>query len=624
MNLMEERLHHQSLAGMPTRPVFRRLLLAWGFTSLTIAILAAWMNPATGYEVSIYAATPITVWFGIAMAFGVSIIICYTDPRDRAAGIGLLLGGFTTVVVVSLPALRHYRYYGVADAMTHLGWAEEVRNGMLSPLDLLYPGGHVLTAVTGEVFGVSSMRAVLLVTIGLVGLYVLFIPLVTRTIVSDGAVVATAAFGGFFLLHINNVSTGLTFHAYSFALMGFPVILFILVKQLVVSAEPADRDRPGPAWLVILVLAACLTLFLHPQVMLNVVLLLGSFVGAHLIAQRYVRGHPIVSHRPGYGGFVLLTGIWLIWTIRHWQLQAAAENLIGSVVNTIMGEESPGQAAIDTGVSAAAIGASLTEFYLKLFAVSTVFAVASVLAVVGAVVAIHRTKRHSAHSVMTYFGCSGLILGPFFALHWLGDVSVYFFRHLGFAMVIATVVGAIGIQYAVARFEVSQRGSLVKTIGILLAVVALVLSLLIVFPSPYIYSATTHVTDQEVLGYQTTFTYSDETIRWSGIRTGPHRFHHGVTLEETPVTYGGASAYEAEELIYLLNGEFREDVYLPVSDRDQSREVIAYRELRFAAVDFDSLATSPQTNHVYTNGGFDLYFVQNTSATDGGTDASGP
>ena len=593
-----------------TRPVGRRLLLALGFAALTVAILVAWNAPAMRYELSIYRATPLAVWIGVGFAFLVSVVVCVLDPRDRACGYGLFLGGFSTIVVVSLPALRHYRYYGATDAMTHLGWAEEVRTGALIPTELLYPGGHVLSSIVAEVFGVSTMRAVLLVTAGLVALYVLFIPLTARAIVPDGAVVAIAAFGGFFLLHINNVSTGLTFHAYSFALAGFPVVLFVLVKNVVSSVSVDEESRRPVSWHVVIVLAGMLTLFLHPQVMLNVVLLLGSFVGVHFFARRFLTDNPLAQHRPGYWAFIVLSVIWFAWTIQHWQLQAAAENLFTSVYNTIMGEESPGQAAIDTGVSAEAIGASLTELFIKLFTVSLVYSIAALLAVIGAIVAVRRARRHSAHSVVTYFGCSGLVLGPFFALHWLGDISVYFFRHLGFAMVLATIIGAIGIQVVVERLGERRMQPAFTTVAIMLAVLALTLSMLIVFPSPYIYSPSGHITDQETAGYQTAFATAEDEIRWSGIRTGPHRFHDGLIMEDTPGRLGGASAYEADDLHGLLAGNHDEDLYLPISERDYQREVDAYKELRFRTGDLQALSTSPTTNKVHTNGGFDLFFIR--------------
>ena len=579
-----------------------------GFAALTVAILVAWNAPAMRYELSIYAATPLAVWFGLGVAFLTCIVVCVLDPRDRASGYGLLLGGFATVVVASLPAVRGYRFYGATDAMTHLGWAEEVRAGALSPAELLYPGGHVLSVAVAEVMGVSTMRAILLVTAGLVAIYVMFVPLIARTIVPDGAVIAIAAFGGFFLLHLNNVSTGLSFHAYSFALMGFPVVLYVLVKHIVVSA---DRRRwPSTSWHVVIVLAGLLTLLLHPQVMLNVVLLLGSFVAAHFFARRYFGSNPLAQHRPGYGAFAVLGGLWFAWTIRHWQLHAAAENLMTSVIRTIMGEESPGQAAIDTGVSAEAIGASLTELFIKLFSVSLVYSVAALLAVVGAIVAVRQARRHSAHSVVTYFGCSGLVLGPFFALHWLGDISVYFFRHLGFAMVLATVLGAIGIQFVVERLGEGRRRPAFSTIAVVFATIALVLSMLVVFPSPYIYSPSGHVSHTEIAGYQASFDTAEDEVRWSGIRTGPHRFHNGLVMEDTPAHYSGASAYEGEDLQYLLDGRYHEDVYLPISERDYQREVLAYHELRISAADFQTVSTSPTANNVHTNGGYDLFFIR--------------
>lgn len=584
----------------------RKLFLSVGFLALAVATLVAWSSPASAYEVSIYHATPSIAWVGIALAIGMAALVCMINPRDRLAGTAIFLGGASMMTTLALPAIRNYRYFGTADAMTHLGWAEDIRSGVMGPTELIYPAGHLLTVVLGEVFGIETSRAVFFTLLLLLGVYLISIPLIARAIVGVSSVTVIAAFAGFFLLPFNNISTVLNFHTYSFAVLLVPFFLFVLIRFLL--AEGAGWGS-WQAWTPFVLLAGGGVLLLHPQVKLNVIIVIGVIAVVYLLARIRWLDHPLSEIQPVYGVFGLLTLAWIGWSRGHWQLGAAADNLLTSAINTLRGEEAVGQTTTEIGASATAIGITLWELFAKLFLVSTIM---SVVALGVVVLAISETfDRHARrdYAIISYIGIAGIVLTPFFFLHYLGEISAYFFRHLGFGMVLITIVASIGLYYLAQSMDGHSIGPTIRMLGVWLFAIALVISVLAVFASPYIYLASGHVSDAEANGYEIAIENSDPTVAWSGVRSGPGRFFDGLTPELRPATADGGSVASEDELERITDGAVTTDTYLPVSTRDREREVRAYHELHFTDEAFNISQTNPRTHHIQTNGEFDLYYI---------------
>ncbi|EMA63702.1 hypothetical protein [Halorubrum lipolyticum] len=593
----------------------RKAVLAVGFLGIAVGTLAAWNAPATGYEISIYRATPTAFWAGALVAFAAAGAVCVMNPRDRLSGIGVLLGWLTTVLISGLPAVRSYRFHGSGDPMTHLGWAVDLRTGRLSFGDLFYPGGHGSAGLLAEAAGLETARAMLLFVAVLVGVYVLFVPLTVRALVDTPGAAVIAAFSGFMLLAFNNVSTRLMFHTYSLGVMFLPVVLYLLVRFLRSDREGLSTvDRLGG--LNGTLLCVCLaSLLIHPQVNLNVVILIGTIAVVHRLYTRRAPDHPMAAVRPLTGVVAVTAVCWAVWSLGHWQVFVAGSNVLDSAYGTVFGTQVAGQAVAETGDSAEGVGAGLPELFAKLFLVPAVYSAAALGAVAYSFLTLRDGSPDGGRSVVTYFGYAGLVLGPFFLLHFLGDVSEYFFRHLGFAVTLVTVIGAVGLHAAGDLLPRDWR-SIARPIAVVVLVVALVVSLVAVFPSPYIYLPSSHVSDQEVNGYQNAIEYRDGAVQWSGIRSGPGRQFDALSPGERPPAANGNSTYTDAELRLQLDSP-PGDLYFGVTARDVQRETIAYREFRYSRASLEALGSEPGLHHVRDNGGFDLYYLESGIATDG-------
>lgn len=598
-------------AGTPEPwPNLRRLLLALGFLAVSVGLLVAWDAPAGGYEVSIYTATPWLFWVAAALGLGLGAIVCAINPRDRVALYGLSLGGYATMAIASLPMARDFHYLGAADALTHLGYATDLRTDLITPSEILYPGGHAAAIVLGEGFGLPMQRAMMLWVLILLGVFLVSMPLLARAIVDHPSVTVIAGFSAFLLLPFNNVSTFYQFHTYSLGVMLSPLFGYLLVKHLQSGAlDRSVLERLG-GWNALLIGIGVSMLFIHPQVKLNIVILLGTFAAVHAISRRRYVDHPLAKLRSTMGSFLVLTVLWFAWSFQHWQPAAAIGNVLAATYYTAIGEQRAGQAAADVGESSEQIGASLAELFVKMFLVSSMYALLAAVVVIVAVLATMRSRYRQDYSVITYVGFGGVVLAPFFLLHFLGDVSQYFFRHLGFAMTFVTVLGALGVFYLAGGIAGTDGSPTLRTVGVGFLAVAIVLSVPVMFASPYIYLPSSQVSHGEVSGYETAFEYTDEETGWSGVRAGPGRFFDALTPGLRPIEASGNSAADGENLTAMANGDIDENLYLPVSERDYQREVVAYREILFDDESFDDVHTAPRTNHIHSNDEFDLYYMR--------------
>ncbi|MDO8724577.1 MAG: hypothetical protein Q7J35_00740 [Candidatus Methanoperedens sp.] len=106
----------------------------------------------TGYEISIYRIYPFYFWFflGITYCAGVFLLVQQAFAEKEIvnkvnwiAGIFIII--VTIIIILFLPILRGYIFYGRADALSHLGEINYIiLNGSISN-DNFYPMLHILT-----------------------------------------------------------------------------------------------------------------------------------------------------------------------------------------------------------------------------------------------------------------------------------------------------------------------------------------------------------------------------------------------------------------------------------------------------------------------------------------------
>lgn len=592
-----------------------RTTLNWtfavGFVALAAGILLARADPATAYEASIYTGTPMATWVGFAIAMAIAVsaaIICH--GRQQAIGIGL--GAATVTSIVSLPVIRNYYFIGMGDALSHLGWTRDLVTGQMAAHELFYPGLHSLGAVFHFLGGVPVERALLFGIVVLFVPFLVFVPLVVRDLSGNAFAVGVAAVVSWMVLPINNIATHMGVHTNSNALFLVPVVLFALVAYLRRRATIERLPFGLSPFSVLLYTSAIALLLVHPQQMVNVVVLVAAIGGVQYLAHRRYDEHPILEHPTMYTPTFVLGSIFGIWTVSNARFREALEGFVIGIFTADVGAD----AEIDQqGSSLTEIGGSLAEVFVSMF-----LGAALIGLLVGFFVLftwLGRTRLDGeTRSLVNYFAIALVPLGGMFLLYFVGTPSMAF-RQMGFIYVVLTILAGIAIAHAVGGLSGLIPTPGANAVAAVFLGVCLVLGLMTVFASPVIYSPGQHVTEEKYNGYETAMGHGADDVPYAGLGYDPYRFDHGINGlggEET-LTAGTAASGEVDGEEFNggnYTGAYNDvDYYLVVSEFDETREFDVYQELRYSQAALHGVQYNPHADKVVSNDEFRMYAVSN-------------
>lgn len=578
--------------------------LAVGYAALAAAIVLARLNPATGHEVSIYTATPPGVWVGMALALLIALLVALYVDSGRFRVLALGLAGLSGVVIVSVPVIRGYRFYGLYDSLTHLGWANDVASGALEPTGLMYPGIHLVSLFIATVTGFDTATAMLLMVVCMLTVFFVFVPLCVGTIVPGRDALVVGTFSALLLLPITHLSTHVNPHTMSQSILFSTLLVFLLVRFL---ATPNDSPALAPLSLLLALVAGVVVVF-HPQLSVH---LLVAFIGVcafQLLYRVVTSGRPLHTYPTVYGHTVFLTGVFVLWSANHDLFSGIATQAASSAIAFVLGTgtQQAGASIASQGSSLLAIGGSIGLVFFKLFFVSLVFCFLSF----GLFLATFSSwgKRAGYTSTQIQYLSAGLgALFPVFVFYYIGTLSEMYFRVFGLMMLFVTILGAVAITVGARglaeRFSKRSIKPLVAGVFVLLLVLALVAA----FPSPYVYQQSPHVTQQQLHGHALAFENQHDDTRFAGVRQGPYRYVDAI--EGGGRTSEHSEQVPAERMHDGLPAYFEGDRYVVVTEIDEQREVEAYRELRYAQEDFAAIEAQEGVHNVQSNGEFDLYMV---------------
>ncbi|SDQ96563.1 hypothetical protein [Natronobacterium texcoconense] len=600
---------HSASAAEP----LRKVALAIGFLALAGSVLLAHSQPATGYELSLFTSISPLFWVGLLLAVGIALAVAFVPPsgidgHSRTRPVALLLGGLSMAVFAGLPIVRGYRFYGQHDALTHLGWARAISEGTMLPFELYYPGIHTATTLVHSTLGTPLEQSMLYVVLLAVLVFCVFVPLAVGAIVEDRRAMVIATFAAFLLLPITTISMYMSAHAMSQAVMFSALLVYLLARYLRTDGSASTFSAIGVALSVV----AIATVVYHPQLVAHLIVVFLAIVVVQHLARRVASDGQIAGQTAVYGHTLLLVAVFLVWTSNHGFFGGMIQYFLSSAIEFILEGRGGADTVAAQGASLAAIGGSLTEIFLKLFLVQLIFTLLAVALAFG-LVGSRSTLLRRVRPETTYFTVSLVALGPIFVIYFLAPGSTMHFRVFGLMMVFITILGSIAAYGVFAWLsdsdEPRSRARLPGSQPLFAVGFAclLVLSLAAVFPSPYTYHASPHVSDTQMEGYETAFDGQLEDVQFVGLRNGPNRYDDAVNgnaermgLHEGPPDEGVGVG---------LADYYDEDRYFVLTQTDYERETVAYQELRYTEGELESVSDQPGVDRIQSNGEFELYYV---------------
>lgn len=594
-----------------------RLWLSVGFSIIALAVVVAYQNPATGYELSIYASTPILYWVGTVGALVASVLLVFSTLDGPANSLGVVLGGLSMLTIVSTPIIRGYHYFGTTDSLSHLGTAKDINQGTLDLVANRYPTVHTLGSMVADVTGGSLPQSMLVVVIVFILCFFVFIPLAIRALTNDSRLAYIGLFSGLLLLPLNHISPSIYIHPTSQAIMYAPVLVFLFI--LVYKGNMYRYS-------ILFMLVSVMFVMLHLQQAANFVVFFGT-IAVLQVGHSVIRGQrPTAGQKPIYSlvfVFALLFWLWVQRVDAFWT--AVADTLLVPFTETTVAASTASRS-----VSLGEVGGSLPEVFIKLFSVQLVYSVFAailmlfvVLRITGlpilrSVQGVLTTNTDSERTLLAYVTGGFVAVFGIFVVYFVGGISDQYFRHIGTIMVLVTILGTIflgRVMQSLGRLTSSRTARLGTAV---LLIVFLVASFPVVFTSPYFYTPSEHVTEKQMAGYETTFENRDNSVLFSEVRSSTSRYGNALQGRAIPAEAyyvgdddeNGAPDHFANQ---SLRTHYEQRTYLPVTEADRTRDPILWEGFRFSHSDFRYLDAEPGINKVQSNGGYDLYLVRPAS-----------
>ncbi|WP_241430227.1 hypothetical protein [Halococcus salifodinae] len=445
--------------------------------------------------------------------------------------------------------------------------------------------------------------------------YLVFIPLCVRSLTARRGAMVLAGLAGLLLLPINHLGMNyMTPHPITNSILLTPVIVYVLINYLTAPSQLFERRLPVSAVGAMFVIVLSGIVLYHSQQAANLIFFFGAISAVQFIYRSIRPNSRVADHRTLYGPTAVLIGAIMLWSVGRSRFDDTVDAVLRELFSFLRGGADLGASTASQGSSLTAAGGSLPEMFLKLFGVSAVFVA---LAGIIMIVSLFRRSRETSDTtiLIRYFTAGLVVLVPYSLVFYIGSISGLFFRNLGLIMVFSTILGSIALnRYLSGLSEYVSMSTVRRATGVAMAVM-LLLSVVIVYPSPYLFLPNDQVTENQMDGYQYAFNHTEQDLSIYSLREGPWRYKQGVFgVENTNIRKNGLGI--PEENLSSLAGRTAEDRYLIVTESARKREVAVYEGVRYDRRNLSALGNQSGVSLVFSNGAVDLYRIQGSRSAE--------
>lgn len=581
-------IHRSNLENqMPTKQLQQSLLII-AFSLLATAILVAYSNPATSYELSIYERTPLFVWVAVCFSLLIAVVVAF-NGQNSIKKIALFLAGNSLLVVVILPLIRGYYHLGGGDPMSHLGWAKDLSAGVVNPTDIGYPAVHSIAVFVSKILDVPLTQSFYYVSISFVILFLIFVPVVVRLLTNTQLTVFISVFSAILLLPINLISVHMTVHPTSQAILFSPIIFYNFVAY----------HRSGDhRYASIFPVGAFALLMIHPQQAANFLLVLGAIVAIQ--AMFFILN---LTNRSETKTIYVQTGILAIMFWVWFKGSAFVGPFTKFITDLFTGDQPTAEEVSQRGTSLTELGTGPEELFIKLFLISLLMCSVAGFYILVILTDTFLRDKESHRQEIIYLIFAFIPISILFLLYVIANITTQYFRHLGFIMVMVSIVGSLGLGHFIERFRLSDKQS--RTILTGLFIILLSFSLMIVYPSPYIYQDSGHVSKGQISGYETSFDHRSEGTEFLYLRSSTDRYADFHRTTPRPDAMTAPDHFANQDLA----NHYQESKYLVITSKDRELDLGLYNGLRYSSDDFQYLESDSTISRVQSNGDFELYLI---------------
>lgn len=583
------------------------------FVGLTASVLLAHNSPATGYELSIYDSTPLLYWVFliIGISGGIGIVIFqiitrgYTKSNFWLTGLALVL--YARVSLLLMPYVRGYVSWQ-SDNISHLGLVKDILfDGAVASTNY-YPFTHIILSQTIIITDLESRIFLNVSTTFISLLFVLFTYLLATAVFPNRGqhILATLLAGSILVGEGYNVF--LMPNGWSIFLL--PLLFYCYFKREKISFN------------ILFILLLIIYPFLHPLsallIILSLILLeILKFIHSRLMSKKSSKDTAELKN--SFTPIMISLVCFLPWVL---SFRAFNRNLdiIWQQITTGIGPDTIG--GIGSKLDKVQVGGfDLIVLAIKMYGVPIIL---GAISFIGLIIILKRQvadgglhNRLKILQLYTIFTCFSLLYF-LYLIGFPGSGAIAGGRIINYFVILTPCLSAYALFVILNRKQVHKEFPAIYCAALIVAVS--ILSINILYPSPYEIRPNPQITQMDMVGMSWYINEKDPSIESSYIMSPPFRFADGLLgsveadgrsdlrkwIRQVPDHFDLANDVDTNE----TNGHnWSTSTYIAITEFDRVIYSTVWKDVgRFDDEDFDRLEWSMSAEKLYSNSGTDVFF----------------
>jgi len=568
------------------------------FLLIFLALIFIKNNPATGYEISIYASTPPLIWIFLigSTLGGISIIVhqAFTEEKNNFWLIGFFILMLSIFNILTLHTHKGYFQYSAFDHMVHLQLMENiVETGHFEKgyLGNFYPVVHILGAQISEICNTSPNIVAKYFSpfLSIVFLSLFLYVLAKSSVLERGEILLACAASC--VLFFNNLH--IQIYPHTFSVLLFVPIIYLYFKTL---------QKPSWEFSLLFILMLILLPYTHPSGAITMIFLLMAMeLGRFGYHKKYKsKGKSTIAMNP-----ILISSITcFMWFSSFYLFGIKASSLWSSIFKPY--ESSEFIKLMETTTRLEWI--EVVEFNLKMYGDSIIYIILASIA--GAIIIkrfLNKEEETSYLFILFIFFLACIPIEYFFFIG-VGSEKIGRVLNLLYMLTVAPVLVGFVLHEL---FKNKKRAVAIASVIIILAS-TFSISVFSVYHSPWTFSPSLHITKMDAKGSDWFLENYNSSLAFDGMGD-PSLV--GIGLIPEHFNYSNSDT---------LGKSLVKDTYVIINKRCKlanAEPMIAKTRINMASgwgfdeEDFDKLGNDPSVAKLYSNGEFDTFLVN--SSNDG-------
>ena len=573
-------------------------------------------NPSMGYEVSIYSATPIVFWICllISQIIGIVTIVRGIFSSNRCnhkyVALGFCLVILGNVLLLFMPLIRGYAFYGRWDTPMHAGWIKDMLFTHHVPDFLIYPVSHTLIATISTVLNVDVFTVIDFMMPFFAIMFALFIYPLAKMVLHEKTKIYLALLFATVLLF--------SYTSYQVLANYFANVYTLLFIYAFFSFLAYDISKPSRG-ILFFIISITMVLF-HTVTTVTLIIscsvIFASYQYIHArdfksAARNMVFLRPVVLLAP-----IILFISWISAHSYFWEKNSL--EVVSWIVNGSQ-ETSADQAGSFFGSLNFNV-IDIFELSVKLYGHVILFLICVAMGLVFTIRFFNSYLERYPFVILLdiYFITTLTVL---FVNFFLTIINFGFWRLLLVSMVIAPIL----IGFFMDEFYRNLKSKMVNYFPLVIATIIIVSTCIGIFstyPSPYTMQANHQVTEHEIVGMKWYYELKDTDIPDKPLRMD-YRYYVMIfgtrfTKDREDISFSSSESQIPDHFGNMGNATIDRsrnfNTYVPLSKYDHVYYIDLYGGNReFNSNDFQVLEVSPTVLDVYNNGELNVLLIDLTN-----------